>query len=202
MIDKKISEEYEKYIICFQFSGSKLYTAYGPDLNSDGGDKFLVDENFNILLFRSCDYINKYIQKNSENANLFDAERLIKWAHLNDDFSCQASYDLDSVASLIRSTEIKYEYFEANIRCLLDFINLFKDYYYQINDNTFDKILGNSNLNTFLDFAYDGYPWKSNFNSLEQKYEAFVNQVNNQGVLFDTMKMYDYFIKRFRIISE
>lgn len=155
-----VSEKHRKYVYDIKWSKQYFFFAEGADLtifNQD--DKFLIDKDGRILLFKVILSLVNYIKEGNYVA--FDQDNFKEWARDYTSEAAYTSYDLDHITDIISHPISLENISQDEIIELLNFINLFGDYAFQREqeDEYFLTLHDQKEVRTFFDFAYDNYVW-------------------------------------------
>ncbi len=169
----KEGKDLMKYLIEFIINGESCKTLWGADINDNENDKFLIDSKYDIVIFKSFTRLREYVLSNI----VFDSKNSIEWANQNKiEMEPFYSIDLDEIDEII--TYSKEGIFQRdNANNLVDFINLFGDYAFQIENNILLSLFKNTSIQFVLDFNYDTEFWDSE--------KSWIDKLNKDLEKFD-----------------
>jgi len=172
--NRQASDRYQKYLIQLQLDNTAYYLVWGTDLSDrEEKDNLLIDSQRRILLFSRVEQIRDWILEPA--SPLFDAPNLVAWAETLTELTVSGVYDLDYLASLMTSPLKEEQILQSPdiTNDLIDFINLFGDYAYQLDDGELVNLHRQPSVGLFFDYSYDTYFWKSSPDDLQRNHDLF-----------------------------
>lgn len=168
------SEEYRKYLVSYIIGNEKFLSVWGTDMSDNEEDKLCIDQKGQILSFRRVEILKDYLIKNKN--YLFDIENFMKWLEHVSNLNPYAIYDLDLLGKECMSLGSFLDFNRELGLQMLDFINLFQDYIYQINSNELKGHAENSQILLVKEYVYTNFFW----NSSEEELNFIDNELSKK----------------------
>lgn len=171
---QQASEKYRKYLIQVQLDNTPYYLVWGTDMSDrEEKDNLLIDQQQRILLFSSLDQVRDWILKPT--SPLFDASNLKAWAETLTKLAVDSVYDLDYLTALMTSPLKEEQILKSPdiSNDLINFINLFGDYAYQLENDELVNLHRQPSIGLFFDYCYDTYFWTIPPEEWQRRHDLF-----------------------------
>ncbi len=146
-----------KGVIGFSYKGSNFMACWGSDLTDNENDKFLINEESKILLFRNTESLISYILDVSNFC--FDNVNLRKWVKNLTKPELIYDFDIDLILKYLELPTNRLLDKSVSNK-LIDLLNLFGDYSFQTKEETLITMFRTEIVQRYIDYNYDHYFWK------------------------------------------
>ncbi|MFD1142995.1 hypothetical protein ACFQ4C_17850 [Larkinella insperata] len=195
------NEFYRKYLIQLNLNAGFFYGVWGTDMSEEEHpDYLLLDHQDRILLVTAGEQLLPLITQGG--AKLFDADNLTAWIQSLTDFTPDAAHDLDYMGSILRS-ELRQEQIlnsPSLTKELIDFINLYGDYAYSLDDDFLVGLHRKPQIRLFFDYCYDTYFWTIPPAELERRQASYLKKFRFAKFKSDMLRMLTVFIDHCSIV--
>ena len=147
------SEQYRKYLVLLQFKEYSLYTVWGTNLEHDDQDMFLINQS-KIVAFFNLEQIRYEMTKFTD--SFFDKRNFENWLK---EEHFESAYSTIVAKSLLKFEPDSLDDGDLLLE-ILNTLNIFQDFFIQINDTKTLKIFTDKNVVELKDYIYQNCFWK------------------------------------------